>query len=354
MSRSIGTAGTALAILASLAVPSSAQSAGSILGQGIRAYQALQYDAAAALLQQSLLQQPPLALADTQRVRALSYLAATELFRGRRGAAAEAFRQLIQLDLRAGPDSLVFPPQVTNLFQDVRRATKVVRLEVPAVTELHARLEWFTARLLASSLAHVTVALLRTDGTPVRTLYDGPVADSLLVKWDGLATGGTPPVDGRYVLRVTPHAAAGDGARPIEAALDLTQERPDTVPWPAPPMGPSLLSERTSAGPALRSLAAGALAGATVALLPAVVARGASGTDARFVVATAVSVSGLVGFLSQHPGQPIAANVRANAAARDAWQRRVDAVRAENGNRRTSARLVVRAGPATVVEREAP
>src|SRR5260370_1936561 len=147
MSRSIGTAGTALAILASLAVPSSAQSAGSILGKGVRAYQALEYDAAAALLQQSLLQQPPLALADTQRARALSYLAATELFRGRRGAAAEAFLPLIQLDPPARPDSLIFPPQVTNLCQDVRRTTKVVRLEVPPVTALHTRLEWVTARL---------------------------------------------------------------------------------------------------------------------------------------------------------------------------------------------------------------
>jgi hypothetical protein len=346
--------GATLAILASLTVPLSAQSAGSLLGQGIRAYQALEYDAAAALLQQSLLQQPPLALADTQRARALSYLAATELFRGRRGGAAAAFRELIQLDPRAGPDSLIFPPQVTNLFQDVRRTTKVVRLEVPPVTELHARLEWFTARLLASSLEHVTVALVRADGTPVRTLYDGPVADSLLVKWDGLTAAGTPPVDGRYALRVTPRTAAGEGARPLEAALDITQERPDTVPWPAPPTGPALLPERTSARPAVQSLAAGALAGATIAVLPALVARGSSGTDARFVVAAAVSVSGLVGYLSHHPGQAIAANVRANAALREAWQRRVDAVRAENGNRRTSAKLLVRAGPVTAAERGAP
>lgn len=343
-----------LAILTSVTVRVSAQSAGSLLGQGIRAYQALEYDAAAALLRQGLLQQPPLALADTQRARALSYLAATELFRGRRGAAAAAFRDLIELDPRAGPDSLIFPPQVTNLFQDVRRTTKVVRLEVPPVTELHARLEWLTARVLASSLEHVTVALVRNDGTPVRTLYNGPVADSLLVKWDGLTTAGTPPAEGRYVLRVTPHTAAAEGAHPIEAALDITQQPPDTLAWPAPPTGPSLLPERASPRPALQSLAAGVLAGASVAVLPGLVARGASGTDARFIVATAVSVSGLVGFLSQHPGRPIDANVRANAAAREAWQRRVDAVRAENGNRRTSAKLLIRAGPAAVAERGAP
>jgi hypothetical protein len=46
--------------------------------------------------------------------------------------------------------------------------------------------------------------------------------------------------------------------------------------------------------------------------------------------------------------------VRANAAVREAWQRRADAVRAENANRRTSFKLLVRAAPATVAERGAP
>src|SRR5260370_26822953 len=119
-------------------------------------------------------------------------------------------------------------------------------------------------------------------------------------------------------------------------------------------MGPSLRPERTSGRPARQALAAGALAGATVAVLPALVARGSSGTDARFVVAAAVSVSGLVGYLSHRPGQAIAANVRANAAVREAWQRRADAARAENANRRTRAKLLVRAAPATAAERGAP
>jgi hypothetical protein len=351
MSRSVG---AAFAILASLTVPLAAQSAGDLLGQGIRAHQALEYDAAAALLRQSLLLERPLALADSQRAGALCYLAATELFRGHRNAAAAAFRDLIEFDPRYRPDSLIFPPQVTNLFQDVRHATKVIRLEVPAVTELHARVEWFTARLLASSLEHVTVALLRDDGTPVQTLYNGPVADSLAVKWDGLTSVGTPPEEGHYTLRVTPHATGAEGARPVEAALDITRQPPDTLPWPAPLPGSALLPEGTSTRAALQSLAAGALAGAAVAALPAVVARGSSGTATRFVVAAAVSVSGLVGYLSHHPGQAIAANVRANAAAREAWQRQLDAVRAENGNRRTGATLLIRAGPATVADRRAP
>ncbi|HVH09673.1 MAG TPA: hypothetical protein VM736_07745 [Gemmatimonadales bacterium] len=351
MPRSVG---VALAIFVSVALPLSAQSAGDLLGQGIRAYRALDYAVAAAVLRQSLLQPPPLALADSQRARALSYLAATELFRGRRDAATAAFCDLIQLDPRTGPDSLIFPPQVTNLFQAVRRATKAVRLEVPPVTELHARLERFNARLFTSALEHVTVALVRQDGTPVRTLYDGPVADSLLVKWDGLTAAGAPPVDGRYALRVVPHARAAEGAQPLAAALDIKQEPPDTLPWPAALTGSALLPERMSARPALHALAAGALGGATVAALPALVTRGSSGIGARFAVAAAVSVSGLVGLLSHHPGQPIAANIRANAAAHDAWQRRVDAVRAENISRRINAKLVVRASPATAAERGTP
>jgi hypothetical protein len=136
--------------------------------------------------------------------------------------------------------------------------------------------------------------------------------------------------------------------------LDIKQEPPDTLPWPAPLTASALLPERLSAGPALHALAAGTLVGATVAVLPGLVARGSSGTDARFVVAAAVSLSGLAGFLSHHPGQPITANIRTNAAAHEAWQRRVDAVRAENISRRMNAKLVVRASPATAAERATP
>jgi len=136
----------------------------------VQAYQALEYDAAAALLERSLRRDSVTGLADSLQTRALTYLAATELFRGQRDSAVAAFRQLVLLNPRYRPDELIFPPQVTNLFQEVRRATRAIAVAVPPVTELRARLDRFKARVLASSLADVTVTLAREDGTPVLQL----------------------------------------------------------------------------------------------------------------------------------------------------------------------------------------
>src|SRR5438477_8073912 len=199
-----------------------------LLGQGVKAYQALEYDAAAALLEQSLGRDSASGLADSLRARALTYLAATELFRGQRDSAVGAFRQLVLLNPRYRPDELIFPPQVTNLFQEVRRATRAIAVAVPPVTELRTRVERFTARVLASSLADVAVTLAQEDGTPVRELYKGPVADSLLVSWDGLTAAGTAATDGRYLLQVTPRTPTADGPRGRQALPAAKPELPGT------------------------------------------------------------------------------------------------------------------------------
>ena len=327
-----------------------AQSAGELLGQGVRAYQSLEYDAAAALLQQSLGRDAATGLADSLRARALTYLAATELFRGQRDTAVGAFRQLVLLNPRYRPDELIFPPQVTNLFQEVRRSTRAIAVAVPPVTALRTRLERFTAGVLVSSLADVTVTLAREDGTPVRTLYEGPVADSLAVKWDGLTAAGTPVDNGRYVLQVAPRTPTADGPRARQVVLEVKQELPDTLAWPAPLTTPPLLPERTSTAPAFRSLAAGLVAAGAVVALPSLIARGKEATGARFAVGAAVGVSGFVGFFARKP-RPLAANVRANASQRDAWKKKLDTVKAENAARLRTLRLVVRAGPETIAER---
>jgi len=334
----------ALALLVAATIRLPAQSASELLQQGVRAYQKLEYDAAVALLRESLLRREPSALPDSQRARALSYLAATDLFQQQRDSAAAAFRALVRLDPRYRPDELIFPPQVTNLYEEVRRSTKVLSVQVPPVTE------WFTARLVTTSVQSVTATLARDDGTLVRMLYDGPVADSLAVKWDGLTAAGTLPEEGRYVLHVAPRPPLEDGPRPLQVTLDITQVPPDTLPWPAPPTAPAFLPERTSATPALGSLAAGAVAGGAVVALPSLFGRSGEATGARFAVAAAVSIAGLVGFFAHQP-RPIEANIRANAPARAEWQRRVDAVKTENAKRRGAARLLIRAGPVTVAER---
>ena len=323
---------------------------GDLLKRGVQAYQALEYDAAAALLEQSLGRDSTAGIADSLRAKALTYLAATELFRGQRDSAVGAFRQLVLLNPRYRPDELIFPPQVTNLFQEVRRATRAIAVAVPPVTQLRTRLERFTARVLASSLADVAVTLAREDGTPVRELYKGPVADSVVVTWDGLTAAGAPADNGRYVLRVTPRTLTADGPRARQVPLEVKQEPPDTLAWPPPLTTPPLLPEQTSSGPAFRSLAAGLVAGAAAVALPSIIAQGKDATGARFAVGAAVGVAGFVGFFAHKP-RPLEANVRANASQRDAWKKKLDAVKAENATRLRTVRLVVRAGPETIAER---
>ena len=324
-----------------------AQSASDLLGRGVQAYQGLEYDLAAALLGQSLERDPAAGLADSLRPRALTYLAATELFRGQRDSAVAAFRQLVLLNPRYRPDELIFPPQVTNLFREVRRATRAIAVAVPPMTELRTRADSLSARVLASSLADVVVTLAHEDGTPIRELYRGPVAESLLVKWDGLTAVGTPADDGRYILQVTPRTPTADGPRARQVVLDVKKVVPDTLPWPP---DPPLLPERTSTGPAFRSLAAGLVAGAAAVALPSILAPGKDASGARFAVGATVGVAGFVGFFARKP-RPLAANVRANASQRDAWKKKLDAVRVENIARLRTTRLVVRAGPETIAER---
>jgi len=324
-----------------------AQSARDLMGQGVRAYQALEYDAAAALLEESLGRDSAAGLADSLRARALTYLGATELFRGQRDSAVATFRHLVLLNPRYRPDELIFPPQVTNLFQEVRRATRAIAVAVPPVTELRTRIERFTARVLTSSLADVTVTLAREDGTLMRQLYSGPVADSLLVSWDGLTAAGTAATDGRYLLQVTPRTPTADGPRARQVLLEVKQEPPDTLAWPPEP---PFLPERTSSGPAFRSLAAGLVTGAAAVALPSIMAQGKDATGARFAVGAAVGIAGFVGFFAHKP-RPLEANVRKNASQRDAWMKKLDGVKTENATRLRTMRLVVRAGPETFAER---
>src|SRR5438552_17886862 len=81
-----------------------------LLGQGVRHYQALEYDAAAALLEQSLGRDSAAGVADSLRARALSYLAATELFRGQRDSAVAALRPLVLHNTHYRPVAVLCPP----------------------------------------------------------------------------------------------------------------------------------------------------------------------------------------------------------------------------------------------------
>ena len=115
----------ALALL--LATPLRAQndSASQVINGAVRAYRDLEFDAAARLLRSVLT--PPLAIGldDAERARALTYLGAAEHYRGRQDSAIAVFRRLVALAPRHRPDTLIFPPEITRLYDAVRSSAGV-------------------------------------------------------------------------------------------------------------------------------------------------------------------------------------------------------------------------------------
>jgi hypothetical protein len=341
--------------LAAAAAPGTlrAQAADELLGRGIRAYQDLEYDAAAGLLRRSMALSGERPLNDTDRARAFMYLGATEIFRGRRDSALTALRRLVLIDPRYRSDQLVFPPEVTNTFDLVRQAVPAVAV---AATDTEVALgdALYPVRLYASSFHEIQALVMTDGGTLVRQLYLGPIADSLVVRWDGLDSAGTRPAIGRFQLVVVSRSPRGQPLRRVQLALETTARVPDTLPHPDAPAAAQLLPERQARGPAWRALLGGFVAGGAAALLPAVITGEGSGSGARFVVASSLGITGIVGFFTQRPGRPLPRNVAANHAARGEWQRQIDSVVAENSRRARAVQLRVTPRRVTRIESEAP
>jgi hypothetical protein len=328
--------------LGAAATPAVGQDASDLVAQSVRAYQGLEFDAAAGLLRRALT--PPLAdsLDAAERVRALSYLGAIEQLREHRDSAVAVFRRLVLFDPRYRLDTFVFPPEVTRLFDEVRLTTKVVAIRVPADTLIPLQQGWLPVWLFPSSPHDVTVAVAREDGRPLRALYAGPVGDSLNVRWDGRDSSGAIAPRGRVWLTVASRAS-GTTARLVQLPLELDFAL-DTQPHPAAPGPGQLLPERAGRRTGVRSLAAGLLIGAAAVSLPEIVAPGERSSGTRLAVGGTLALSGVIGYLAQPPGRPLPDNIAANRARRDEWRRRTDAIIAENARRQRGASLHVRAG----------
>jgi len=325
-----------------------AQTPAERMTRGLGAYRDLDFDSAAVMFRSALTVTGPNALAGADRERALVYLGATELFRDRRDSAMAAFRRLILADPRYRPDQLVFPPEVVGLFELVRQGTRAVLVTVPPVTEVNAG-ERIMATVIAASYHPITAVVTRASGARVRTLYAGDIADSLLVLWDLRDSMGVAVDTGSYVLRVS-SIANNRPVRAVEVPLDLRLVRRDSLPWP-PPISDSLLKpEIAPASTSARPLLAGAVAAVAAVVLPSLVASGSDASSARYAIAAAVSVGGIVGYARGRKPVPVPANVQSNQQMRAAWQRRLADVQSENVRRRTERHMTVRAGAMRVVE----
>jgi hypothetical protein len=338
----------ALVLALLLATPLRAQTsrASDLMTGAVRAYRDLDFDAAATMLRRVLA--PPLAseLDDSGRAWALTYLGAAEYYLARPDSARAVFRRLVVMAPRHRPDTLTFPPEITRLYDAVRASTKVVAVRAPADTEFTAGGGRLVAWLYPSTPHDVIVAVSGEDGRPLRVVYAGPIRDSLDVRWDGRASSGSFATGDRLWLSVV-----SPGSREVRVPLRVGVDSPDTLPHPSPLSASDFLPEHATRKTGLRSLGGAALIAAGALTLPSLVAPGERGSGTRFAVAGALSVSGLVGYLSRRTGTPLPENVTINQTRRDAWKRQDDAVTRENVDRMRAARVRISAGSAVVLDR---
>jgi hypothetical protein len=320
-----------------------AQERATLLANGIRAYEALELQRALDLLSRSIIRTGADSLTSEQRVRALDYLAATELISGSRPAAENRMTQMVLEFPQHRMDHLVFPPRVTELFAEVRRRTRAVQLGYPGEVRI-GRTGGALRISMTPTTTHEILVTLRGDDEAGsgRELYSGIIADSMEIQWDGRDAAGSLVTPGEYVIEVTSHGTGTAQPRVVKIPVRATVNARDTVRHPAPP--PPLPARVRSTGPAMRALWAGLAGGTAVMILPRIVAPGSQTVGGRAAVAFAVSVTGIVAFASEigrlrpAPGEP---------AARDAWaqwQRQIAEIRQENARRANQVELVLRLG----------
>ena len=331
--------------------PALAQAPAAYLARGMESYQALEYDAAAGWLRRALT--PPLVdgISSTEQIRALAYLGATERFRGRTDSAAAAFRRMLRLDPQARPDPLVFPPEVTRLFEQVRAGYPIVRMVLPDEAIIDREHPSYRVTLAASTPHPLALTLDGPDGRVVDTLYAGPIGDTLSVTWDGRGHSGDAPPGGHYWITAT-SVAEGPRSCRVRTPLDLTVRPLDTLPLPAPLRADQLLPERAGGEEGPAALGKSAFFAVMALALP-LIAKDAKAGQTR-IVAGAIGAGGVVALIRYRPGRELSENAAANAVERARWQRRVARVAAENADRRRSSVLRLDAGRSFTVGCDAP
>lgn len=349
MTHRLAASAFAVALTLVLAAPRASAQSDGLLERGVRAYNDVEFEAAASLFRRALAG----ALSDSDQVQALDYLGAAEVLAGpqRRDSAQAAFRRLALFDPRHRLDPLIFPPQVLAVYEEVRRTTKAVRVETPSEVRFKPAVEvgGLAIRLHATSSHEIEVRIGREDGAVVRTLYVGPVSDSLEVRWNGLDMNDGEVRSGRYVLLISSRrSVSGPVVRVVRLPLRAEVVVPDTIAVPTMPDS-LILPEQVSLGAGTGPLATGLLAAGAAIALPSLVADGTQPSGAQVAVAGVLSLAGIVGFVTE-PGRVQRRHIATNAATRAEWQRRAEAARAENARRRNAAHLIVSVGPATVMD----
>ena len=284
----------------------SAQSSGRLRDAAVAEYRTLAYDSAIVLLHRSLAAEIPQPPPDSERAGTYVFLGAAEHLRGRDPEARAAFVAALRADPRIRVDTLMFPPAITALFQSVSRNTAFVAVRAARDSTVTPDTGRYRMQVYVSSPRHVTVEIW-TDSAASRNLFTGLIADSASVGWNGLATDGSRVRDGVAEMRIS---VSGESNRVLRLPIQVHWVRAPGVSGP-PSVStgvPTSLPAPSHSGGDVRALAIGLLTGLVVAVLPNAVSDAPHPSDARFVVAGAASIAGVLAFtrIGGHPTPPAA------------------------------------------------
>ena len=326
------------AVLAALAWggPALAQSGLELREQGVRAYRALELEAATQLLRRALAARD---LPDTLVLSTQAYLGAAEVYQQRPDSSRAVFRRMVLLEPRYRLDSIAFTPEVVAAYDSVRFATPAVSVEVPERVTLEPGRGAMPARVYPSGPHTVRVQIETSRGDVVRTLHDRRVTGAFTVNWDGAGRNGARLASGLYVWSFASRDPRGRVQRVVDVPVRLEHVSVDA---PDLPPSPQLLPERRSTGSALIPLGVGLGAAAVTWIVMPVIT---DNQAPRIAVSLALTAGGIVGFIEQRPGKPIPQNAAANQAALAKWQADVDRVTAAQGRRQ---------GPRIILETSRP
>ena len=328
----------AAALAFAFAVPLAAQqSARLLLAEGIAAYRDLEFAAAARLIRRALEARDRPPIVGAERADALMYLGAAELLLGERDRAVTVFRDLVLDNPAFRPDSLVFPPRIARVFDETVQTTKGVAVRLPSEHSFIAGDSGLLITIAATSPHQVIATIVTSRGAVVQRLYDGPVADSTRLRWNGYGGAGTIAPAGRYRIDVASVITPGSVLRVVRVPFELSISPADTIPWPARPVP-------TVRRPDPRFLLPGLAGGLLLALPPLLGTVSAEST--RLTFGAAVAAIGVVASLrtSRIP----------SADHQRAWAGTVASVREENARRRLRPLMLVRPGAPQRIEGPGP
>lgn len=313
------------------------------LERALAAYRGLEFDTAADRLRALLAPGAATPLSARDSARALMYLGATEQFRDRRAAAAEAYSALLLADPRYRPDDLIFPPEVSALFDEVRRTVRAATVVAPDSASIVTLDDRLTMRLVVAGPHDVRAMMLDPRGVPLRLLHEGTVEDSVDIAWNGRDAVGRLLEGGAYALLVTSRASDGAVLRSVELPLLVERLARDTLR--TPPFDSSALRAETRAGAkSWRPVAVGLLAAGAAVALPSVVGSERNGLPMRYAVSAALGVVGIAGFVNGSRPVPVADNIEWNRGLRERHREDVERTREENSRRRQEVRLRIVTG----------